>query len=567
MQKKSIFPRILCAMLVLSMGLSCGAKAELAADVVFYPDYPKAGPRDSSDWLAQKTTNPIPDALADGLIDFAASVSAMGLSWANTNLCYSPVSLYFALLLAAGGAKGETQKEMYRALGLTNAVAQGENPAEMAGALYRNLHMNGENLALKIAHSVWLQEPFTYESSFLRVAAAQYGELYSVDFEKPETAARLTKWIADNTRGLLAPSLTLSSDLTMLLFNTVYCKAAWKEPFQDYGTKSDSFYKQYGEEVRWDFMHGLFDAVYYGEEKGCSWASLPLEGGLTMTFYLPAEGRRLDSLLYSTVGVKHWLARENGQWGRVRIMLPKFAYNTVSEWKDLLIADMASAFTLGKADFTGITKTPIFISSARHDTRIVVEEGGIEAAAYTQLRMEATAPFPGGKPAEPFVLNLNRPFFYAITTEGGIPLFVGVVLDPTNEFGELNGTKSQNGSVPLFDFLDDPEITALLANFEKNPPVSVCVSHFTEGGMVPVTTYDPETIRAVFNAFSGMTVSAKRPEGGWTDDYLDYAFELADGQIVWIGTFQDGKLMDDWMGLHQVTGYDALQAALPDPLS
>lgn len=119
--------------------------------------------------------------------------------------------------------------------------------------------------------------------------------------------------------------------------------------------------------------------------------------------------------------------------------------------------------------------------------------------------------------------------------------------------------------VPLFDYLDDPVLTAFAMNFEIDFPISVSVRHDGEAGGTPVAVTDPAIIREVFHALRQITVLGAWPTSAHTDDYLSYSFELADGKVIYGFVFQEGMLLDKWMGLYEITGFDTLQRALPDP--
>lgn len=141
-------------------------------------------------------------------------------------------------------------------------------------------------------------------------------------------------------------------------------------------------------------------------------------------------------------------------------------------------------------------------------------------------------------------------------------VLLGILVVALAAAAGLAGIVRQPDGVPLFAYLNDPELNAFAENFERDFPVSVSVRHDTEGSGAPVTSADPETIRAVFKALSEMTV-LPRTEGGHTDDYLYYIYTMADGRTIWTCTFQSGMLLDGDMWLHALTGYDALIEALP----
>ena len=128
----------------------------------------------------------------------------------------------------------------------------------------------------------------------------------------------------------------------------------------------------------------------------------------------------------------------------------------------------------------------------------------------------------------------------------------------------IPGDERRSG-VPLFEYLNDTALISFADNFENDFPLSVSVRYDGEASGEPVTVTEPEVIRMVFEALSNITVLGEWPESGHTDDYLNYYFEMPNGNIIRGFVFQDGMLLDEWMGLHEITGFDALQEALPDP--
>ena len=68
----------------------------------------------------------------------------------------------------------------------------------------------------------------------------------------------------------------------------------------------------------------------------------------------------------------------------------------------------------------------VFLSKAEHAARVAIDEEGVTAAAYTVM-MEAGAAEP---PDEEIDFTLDRPFVFAITSQDGLPLFIGVVNTP-----------------------------------------------------------------------------------------------------------------------------------------
>lgn len=199
-------------------------------------------------------------------------------------------------------------------------------------------------------------------------------------------------------------------------------------------------------------------------------------------------------------------------------------------------------------------------------TKRMIENPAIRLIAYDEPEVEVhdimgplspaelNGPETGGRK----VVKIDGQAFYGFGSHASL-------LDGYWEMKELAVPAKKAVGIPLFEYLADPVLTALALNFETDFPVSVSVRHDGEAGGSSVTVTDPETIRAVFEALCQITVLGEWPVSGHTDDYLYYYFEMTNGRVIYGFEFQSGMLLDGGLGLHEITGFDALQRALPDP--
>ena len=93
---------------------------------------------------------------------------------------------------------------------------------------------------------------------------------------------------------------------------------------------------------------------------------------------------------------------------------------------------MAEAFDRNRAGFSGIAtlipEQPIFITDVKHKTFAEVNEEGTEAAAVTSVAVAGRAM---SSPVKPFVMKVDRPFFFAICDNATASLlFMGSIVDP-----------------------------------------------------------------------------------------------------------------------------------------
>jgi serpin B len=111
--------------------------------------------------------------------------------------------------------------------------------------------------------------------------------------------------------------------------------------------------------------------------------------------------------------------------------LPKFKIEySVELAKPLEELGMTTAFDTDKANFSGISSEPLYISAALQKTFVEVKEEGTEAAAVTGLSVAAGAfEMP---PPKRFQMIVDHPFLFLIEdNQTGTILFIGLIYDPT----------------------------------------------------------------------------------------------------------------------------------------
>ena len=132
----------LCAAVALLALAACDNQTATADSLVRGVEYPEAvGFDDYEAKYAIREANQITDSFANAFDDFAYQTASSLLNDnADTNVNYSPLSLYYALAVAASGAEGQTQQELLDLLG----VADADTLAEQCGNLYRLLYTDNE---------------------------------------------------------------------------------------------------------------------------------------------------------------------------------------------------------------------------------------------------------------------------------------------------------------------------------------------------------------------------------------------------------------------------------------
>ena len=142
-----------------------------------------------------------------------------------------------------------------------------------------------------------------------------------------------------------------------------------------------------------------------------------------MVFVLPDEGVTPESLLQREGFLAELTECDDG--ARMVWSVPKFDVKSSVELKDVLRAlGVADAFDADKADFAPLTDGDAVVSSVMQAARVKIDEEGVEAAAYTEISVNDSAPM---EPPSVVEMNLNRPFLFVIFSDDDVPLFIGTV--------------------------------------------------------------------------------------------------------------------------------------------
>ncbi len=382
---------------------------------------------DSDAERAVRRQNPVNADFIEALNEFSYKTGAYILTDANKNINYSPISIYFALSLAASGAEGDTEEQLLTLLGISDK----EVLTKQCGNFYRMLYRDNEIGKLRIANSIWMDdelngEPITFKNDFVRYAAENfYASSHSVDFAKDETREIMADWISTNTNGTLSPTLDINPEQILSIINTVYFYDQWIDRFDKNKTAEDAFYLSNSSEVKADFMNQIYGSAGFTKGKDFTRASLGLKNAGRMVLILPDEGVSPYELIATPEEMKHTFEGGENFMGEVVWKIPKFSFGSKLTLTNMLNSlGVSSAFT-ADADFSGITDHLAFITDVRQETHIAIDEDGVEATAFTQIDYCGEA-LPEGRAD----MILDRPFIYGITAQNGTLLFIGVCENP-----------------------------------------------------------------------------------------------------------------------------------------
>lgn len=369
-----------------------------------------------------RETNPVEEEFLSAMNRFTWRTTAEFLADNEENANYSPVSLYYALALAASGAEGETEEELLTLLG----VEDKQMLSEQCGNLYRLMYTDNEIGKMKLANSLWLGKQVDFKDSYVENAAKNfYASSFQVDFTEKKTGELMSQWVANQTNGTLNPEFSTSTQQIMAILNTVYFKDEWTGRFLEDETAVDTFYLADGTPVECEFMNKVDSSAVFKKGEGFTSAELGLKNAGGVIFILLDEGITPQELLSSEEKVQEVFEGGERCAGRINWQIPKFDFGSSFKLVDGLKALGVQAAFEENADFSGITDDMAFISDVRQETHIAIDEKGVEASAYTVIEYCGAMMV-----TDEAHMILNRPFIYGIYSNQGTLLFVGICENP-----------------------------------------------------------------------------------------------------------------------------------------
>lgn len=366
------------------------------------------------------------EGFADGLETYFPTAARALLSGQGNRVC-SPLNVYMDLAMLAEITDGDTRQEILAALGSDDL----EDLRTQAKAVWRSVYRQDGAVNSVLANSLWLNEGSSFRQETVDLLAENYyASVYRGEMGSEKLDKALRDWLDEQTGGLLknaTKSARFSPDTVLALASTVYFQSKWKEEFSKSKTQEDIFHGLSGD-TSVDFLRSDGAGQYYWGEDFAAYGKR-LESGGTMWFFLPDEGVTPEDLLAGEDVFT--LAADSDRWENqtrliVHVSIPKFDIFQQQTLTDALeTMGISKVFDLGQADFSPISDNDLYLSQADHAARLIIDEEGVTAAAYT-LMEEAGAARP---PEEEVDFRLDRPFLTMVTSRDGLLLFAGIVCD------------------------------------------------------------------------------------------------------------------------------------------
>jgi serpin B len=372
-------------------------------------------------------------ALVDGNTTFALDLYQQ-LKSAEGNLFFSPHSISTALAMTYAGARGNTAKQMSRALHLKLDEKQLHKAFGQLEAQLRAFAQK-EKVELSFANALWAQKDYRFLEQFLNLVKHYYrAELSYADFKTAHESARgqINDWVErqtnDKIKDLIKPGV-LNALTRLVLANAIYFKGLWESQFDKSITRDAEFWLDPDTTVDVPMMSQEHEFNYV-ENDQLQVLELPYAGNdLSMTVLLPKKHDGLAELESSLTAhtLRSLVAKSHEQ--TVTVYLPRFKLTSQFSLQNTLAAmGMPDAFSQNTADFSAMDgNRMLYISAVVHKAFVDVNEEGTEAAAATGVVVSVTA-----MPVRPAVFRADHPFVFLIRDiHSGSILFLGRVVDPT----------------------------------------------------------------------------------------------------------------------------------------
>lgn len=365
---------------------------------------------------------------------FARSARTFLTDAEGENRVYSPLNVYMALSMLAQLTGGESREQILALLGSDSM----EDLRRQAGDVWNSNYRDDGALTSILANSLWLNRDVEFNRDTMDILARDfYASSYRGKMGSGQFNRALQSWLNEQTGGLLkeqAGNIGMDSDTILALASTVYFRAKWSSEFSKQDTTPQTFHTPSGD-METEFMHQRDDQTYYWGDNFAAISQEFKQGG-SMWFLLPDEGISPEELLFDSQAMDFLFDTDRYEWENQKFLyvnksIPRFDVVSQFDLKEgLQTLGVTHVFDPAQSDFTPMTTdvgAPVILSQTSHAARVVIDEEGCTATAFTVMAGSGAA----APPDDEVDFVLDRPFLFCITGDSGLPLFVGIVNYPS----------------------------------------------------------------------------------------------------------------------------------------
>ncbi len=342
------------------------------------------------------------------------------------NSVFSPLSAYYALGMLSLGASGESAEELQGLLGMT-----AEEAAEWCSEImaeYSELS-DDSTTVLSVSNGVFIDDRLELNDgsdvAFSNLEKYYQAECKTMRLSTDATRKYINSWISDSTDGLIPSFFTenLDDQTVMVFVNAILLDAEWARQFDFFGSYyTTDFTTSSGEVVTAEYFgtERNYDYIKYDDVTGIIMDYA--DGRLKYVALMPDDGD-IDGFVSSLTAERFNELLDNSQYGLCNMHIPRYKIESDMELDEALTALGLGAVYTGGFDNFGES---IYLSKTIQKAVIEVDVWGTKAAAVTaEVTVAAAETYPE-------VITFDQSFFYAVyDSETGVPLFMGVVSNPT----------------------------------------------------------------------------------------------------------------------------------------
>lgn len=362
---------------------------------------------------------------------------------AESNIVFSPYSVFTLLALAADASVGRTREE------ITDVLVNGTDFDRVLETLtdIRNQLIAGR--AFTTANAVIVREDKKasinpdYPAHLRRTFD---GELFAAG----DMVAAVNRWVQRKSKGMI-PEIADETmrEMLLCLLNACSFIAKWEKEYEYRDIRNLDFHNRDGSVSRVKVLNSL-EKTYIEDEHFIGFAR-PYKGGqFSYVVLLPKEGVTLTEELLSSIDYSALLkGKENTE---ALVLMPEFQITSDVDLTGLCRELGIRTIFTPEADLTPVSSEWLRAEGILHKAHIEVDREGTKAAAVSMMYMIA-----GCAPSElPEIIDVDvdRPFLYAIVHhESGLPVFVGAVnhLEPFDGDDNLTDEEKEALCKPVYD--------------------------------------------------------------------------------------------------------------------
>ncbi|MBP3315233.1 MAG: hypothetical protein J6M03_05365 [Clostridia bacterium] len=363
------------------------------------------------------------------VLPFFTEASKQILAGSDTeNAIYSPLNVYMAIAMLGEMTAGETQKEIFELMGVDTI----EGLRHQASSLWTSIYCDNGSSKRIVSNSIWLNEKVKFNQTCIDMLADKYyASSFQGDFESKKYIEKYCQWVNDSTGNMfgVTPNESLFDENSLVqVASALYLETLWKSSFASSNTYNETFHTANGD-VSASFMHSRIDDNLHAAEDFYA-VSKSLEVGGKVWFILPDEDSSVEEVISDGYFMKYamGLVGRNCREYKINLSIPKFDIRSEkSVTEDIKKLGVTEIFESG-ADFSPISNNSLAVGDIMHSARLKIDEKGVIGGAHILVHLYGEPYFP---PEEEIDFKLDRPFIFVVTSSAGIPIFVGVVNDPT----------------------------------------------------------------------------------------------------------------------------------------